>query len=223
MNIKTNMRFRVERVKCLAWLNKNHTIIRAAFVCLCVRNQSPLRSFDGSSPNLVGVCRLTSHLPLRGSFSKRSTASQVNGSLSLSTILYRDQPHTTLLQRHLLLGNQQSLIRRLLLWCMSMTYVGGPGNCYWGVWKTSTGRRGDGSTGSQERALVAFKPRPILFIMNKICLNQRVTFTFTILYMIADDARLKPPRCKKHTAYDDTRFTPYRCKKAHSVFCSIDG
>ena len=25
----------------------------------------------------------------------------------------------------------------------------------------------------QERALVAFKPRPILFIMNKICLNQK--------------------------------------------------
>ena len=52
-------------------------------VCLCVRNQSPPRSFDGSSPNLVGVCRLTSHLPLRGSSSKRSTASRVNGSLSL--------------------------------------------------------------------------------------------------------------------------------------------
>ena len=33
----------------------------------------PPRSFDGSSPNLVGVCRLTSHLPLRGSFSKKST------------------------------------------------------------------------------------------------------------------------------------------------------
>ena len=30
--------------------------------------------------------------------------------------------------------------------------------------------------------------------------GQRVTFTFTILYMIADDARLTPPRCKKHTA-----------------------
>ena len=29
--------------------------------------------------------------------------------------------------------------------------------------------------------------------------GQRVTFTFTILYMIADDARLTPPRCKKHT------------------------
>ena len=30
-------------------------------------------------------------------------------------------------------------------------------------------------------------------------MGQRVTFTFTILYMIADDARLTPPRCKKHT------------------------
>ena len=29
--------------------------------------------------------------------------------------------------------------------------------------------------------------------------GQRVTFTFTILYMIADDATLTPPRCKKHT------------------------
>ena len=29
--------------------------------------------------------------------------------------------------------------------------------------------------------------------------GRRVTFTFTILYMIADDARLTPPRCKKHT------------------------
>ena len=29
--------------------------------------------------------------------------------------------------------------------------------------------------------------------------GQRVTFTFTILYMIADDARLMPPHCKKHT------------------------
>ena len=176
----------------------HHTIIRAAFVCLCVRNQSPPRSFDGSSPNLVGVCRLTSHLPLRGSFSKRSTASRVSGSLSLSTILYRDQPHTTQLQRHLLLGNQQSLIRRLLLWCMSMTYVGGPGNCYWGVLFLKR-QRGDGSTG------------------------QRVTFTFIILYMIADDARLKPPRCKKHTAYDDTRLTPHRCKKHTASFARSTG
>ena len=83
----------------LSYTNNNHTIIRAAFVCVCVRNQSPPRSFDGSSPNLVGVCRWTSELPLRGSFSKRSTGRRVNGSLSLSTILYRDQPHTTQLQK----------------------------------------------------------------------------------------------------------------------------
>ena len=30
--------------------------------------------------------------------------------------------------------------------------------------------------------------------------GQRVTFHFTILYIIADDARLTPPHCKKHTA-----------------------
>ena len=127
-----------------------HTIIRAAFVCLflclCVCSLSPPRSFDESSPNLVGVCRWTSELPLRGSFSKRSTGRRVNGSLSLSTILYRDQPHTTELQRRLLLGKQQSLIRRLLLWCMSTTYVGGLGNCYWGVLFLKR-QRGDGSTG----------------------------------------------------------------------------
>ena len=42
-------------------------------VCLSVCSLSPPRSFDRSSPNLVGVCRWTSELPLRGSFSKRST------------------------------------------------------------------------------------------------------------------------------------------------------
>ena len=64
--------------------NQYHTIIRAAFVCVFVCSISPPRSFDGSSPNLVGVCRWTSELPLRGSFSKRSTGRLVNGSLSLS-------------------------------------------------------------------------------------------------------------------------------------------
>ena len=65
--------------------------------------------------------------------------------------------------------------------------------------KTSTGRRGDRSTA------------------------QRVTFTFTILYMIADDARLKPPRCKNHTAYDDTRLTSHRCKKHTAPFARSTG
>ena len=49
-------------------------------VCLSVCSLSPPRSFDGSLPNLVGVCRWTSELPLRGSFSKRSTGRRVNGS-----------------------------------------------------------------------------------------------------------------------------------------------
>ena len=47
-----------------------------AFVC----SPAPPRSFDGSSPNLVCVCRWTSELSLRGSFLKSSTGQQVNGS-----------------------------------------------------------------------------------------------------------------------------------------------
>ena len=84
---------------------------------MCVRNQSPPRSFDGSLPNLVGICRWTSELPLRGSFSKRLTGRRVNGLLSLSTISYRDQRHTTQLQKapFALMPQLQSLIRRLLL------------------------------------------------------------------------------------------------------------
>ena len=78
-------------------------------ICLSVCSLSPPRSFDRSSPNLVGVCRWTSELPLRGSFSKRSTARRVNGSLSLSTILYMHQPHATRKR------SSKSLIRHLLL------------------------------------------------------------------------------------------------------------
>ena len=112
---------------------------------------SPPRSFDGSSPNFVGVCRWTSHLPLRGSFSKRSTGRRVNGSLSLSTILYRDQPHTTQLQKapFALVPQLQSLIRRLLLLHIN-------GICRWtsqlllrgSFSKRSTGQRINGSNGS---------------------------------------------------------------------------
>ena len=73
-----------------------HTIIRAAFVCLSVClfvcSPTPPRSFDGSSPNLVGICRWTSELPLRGSFWKRST-----GQTSLFRSR-RNQAETTPLQ-----------------------------------------------------------------------------------------------------------------------------
>ena len=59
--------------------NSKHSIIRAAF-CAFVCSPTPPRSFDGSSPNLLGVCRWTSELPLRGSFLKSSTGQRVNGS-----------------------------------------------------------------------------------------------------------------------------------------------
>ena len=100
------------------------------FVCLSVCSLSPPRSFDRSSPNLVGVCRWTSELPLRGSFSKRSTARRVNGSLSLSTILYMCQPHSTQLQKATLL--LLHLIRLKGTFCCIdgwWVYVGGSRNC----------------------------------------------------------------------------------------------
>ena len=99
------------------------------FVCLSVCSLSPPRSFDRSSPNLVGVCRWTSELPLRGSFSKRSTARRVNGSLSLSTILYMCQPHSTQLQKATLL--LLHLIRLKGTFCCIdgwWVYVGGSRN-----------------------------------------------------------------------------------------------
>ena len=177
-------------------------------VCVCVCSLSPPRSFDGSSPKLVGVCRWTSHLPLRGSFSsKRSTGRRVNGSLSLSTILYMRQPHTKQLQKApfalLLLRvafEQKAPFAALHLngvcrWTLQLPLRG-----YFS--KTSTGRWVNGSNRST---------------------GQRVTFTFTILYMIADDARLTPPRCKKHTAYDDTRLTPHHCKKHTASFARSTG
>ena len=85
---------------------------------------------------------------------------------------------------------------------ISTLYVGGPRNCLEGFFfekvnrsTGQTGQRVNGSNGST---------------------GKQVTFTFTILYMIADDARLTPNRCKKHMAYDDTRLTPHHCKK-HTV------
>ena len=154
-------------------------------MCLFVCSLCTPRSFDGSSPNLVGVCRLTSHLPLRGSFSKRSTGRRVNGSLSLSTILYRDQPHTTQLQRRLLLAKPHESnsapfavvhVNDVCRWTWQLLLRGS-------FSKTSTG---DGATGQRVKRVNGST-------------GQRVTFTFTILYMMADDASLTPPRCKKHT------------------------
>ena len=100
------------------------------FVCLSVCSLSPPRSFDRSSPNLVGVCRWTSELPLRGSFSKRSMARRVNGSLSLSTILYMCQPHSTQLQKATLLLLHPIRLKGTFC-CIDgwWVYVGGSRNC----------------------------------------------------------------------------------------------
>ena len=83
----------------------------------------------------------------------------------------------------------------------------------------SWGQRVDGSTGQTGHISTVYVggPRNCLegFFFEKVnrSTGQQVTFTFTILYMIADDARLTPPRCKNHTPYDDTRLTPHHCKK----------
>ena len=200
------------------------------FVCLWVCSLSPPRSFDGSSANFVGVCRLTSHLPLRGSFSKRLTGQRVT--FTFHYIIYAPASRHTL-QRCILLCCWQAaesnsapfaaVHLNAICRCTSLlplrgsffkrstgqtghistVYVGGPRIALRGSFsKRSTGRRVSRSNGST---------------------GQQVTFTFTILYMIADDARLTPPRCKKHTAYDDTRLTPHHCKKHTASFARLSG
>ena len=187
------------------------------FVCLCVCSLSPPRSFDGSSPNLVAVCRWTSHLPLRGSFSKRSTGRWVNGSLSLSTILYMRQPHATR--------------------CISTAYVGGPRNCYWGV-LFRKGQRVDGSNGSTGHFhfhCVIYDSRrrqPHATLLQKAhgvngSTGQRVhgsTGHFHFHYIIYDSRRRQAhatPLQKAHGVWwHQAHATPLQ--KAHSVFCSLD-
>ena len=112
---------------------KHHTINRAAFVCLSVclfvpyLLRGPLTDLRQTWWVYVGGPR---KLPLRGSFSKRSTGRRVNGSLSLSTILYICQPHSTQLQKATLL--LQHLIRLKGTFCCIdgwWVYLGGSRNC----------------------------------------------------------------------------------------------
>ena len=155
-------------------------------------------------------------------------------------------PHAATAPFPLLLASS-SLILRLLLHCISMLYVGAPRNCPWGVlflkgqWvDESTGRRVNGSNGSHLNGVCRWTsqlPSWVLFRKGQQVdgstgqqvdgsngsTGQQVTFTFTILYMIADDARLTPPSCKKHTAYDDTRLTPHHCKKHTASFARSTG
>ena len=125
--------------------------------------------FDGSSPNLVGVCRLTSHLPLRGSFSKGSTGQRVT--FTFHYIIYVPASRHTAAKGPFCFPAAESNSTPFAALHLN-------GLCRWTsqlLLRGSFSKRSTGQTG------------------------QRVTFTFTILYMIAGDARLTPPRCKKHT------------------------
>ena len=229
----------------------HHTIIRAAFVCVfvCFLSPDPPRSFGRSSPNLVGVCRWTSHLPLRGSFSKRSRGWWVNGSLSLSTILYMRQPHSTRCNGAFCFAvvKQQSLILRLFLQCISTLYVGAHRNCYWGVLFLK-GQRDHGSMGQTGHISTVYVagPRNCLegFFFEKVnrstgqrlkrlnrSTGQRVkqvdgsTGHFHFHYIIYDSRWRQAhatPLQKAHAIWwHQAHATPLQ--KAHSVFCSLDG
>ena len=79
-------------------------------VCLFVCSLSPPRSFDGSSPNLVGVCRWTSHLPLRFFFFRKGQ----RVTFAFHYIIYAPASRHTLQKAPFaLLALLQSLIRRL--------------------------------------------------------------------------------------------------------------
>ena len=191
-----------------------------------------VKRVEGS--HLNGLCRWTSQLPLRGSFSKRSTGRRLNESngstgqrvtFTFHYIIYAPASCHTL-QRLLLLAavpqSNSAPFARRVLHCISTVYIGGPGGVLF-----LKGQRVDGSTGqwvkrvdgshlnglcrwtSQLPLRGSFSKRSTGRRLNESngSTGQWVTFTFTILYMIADDARLTPPCCKKHTAYDDTRLT----------------
>ena len=114
---------------------KHHTINRAAFVCLSVClsvcSLSPPRSFDRSSPNLVGVCRWTSELPLGFFFEKVSGSTGQRVTFTFHYIIYAPASCHTL-QRLLLLAavpapeSNSAPFARRLLHCISTVYIGGP-------------------------------------------------------------------------------------------------
>ena len=140
-------------------------------VSLCVHSLSPPRSFDGSSPNL-GVCRWTSELPLRGSFSKRSKGRRVNGSLSLSIILYAPASRHTAAKGTFCFAAtaSKSLIRAKGTFCCTASqWV--VGVCRWtselplrgSFSKRSSGRRVNRSTGQQVDGSTGWRVNRSLF------------------------------------------------------------
>ena len=61
-----------------------HTAAKGAFCFAAAKSLIRAKAAPFAALHLDGVCRWTLELPLRASFSKRSTGRRVNGSLSLS-------------------------------------------------------------------------------------------------------------------------------------------
>ena len=152
-----------------SYYNSYHTIIQAMFVCVfvcslfvCVFVCSlfPLRSCDGSSPNLVDVCRLTSHLPLRGSFSKRSTGQRVT--FTFHYIIYAPASRRTAAKDPFCFAAAESN-------SAPFTALHLDGVCTWtsqlplrgSFSKRSTGRRVNGSNGSTCQWLLSWKRQQV--------------------------------------------------------------
>ena len=131
---------------CLSWipllLSQYHTIIRAAFVCLCIPYllRGPLMDLRQTWWVYVGwppIC------PWGVLFRKGQRVT-----FAFHCIIYAPASRHMLQKALALLAQLQSLIRRLLLRCISTAYVGGPRNCYWGVLFLK-GQRLDGSLGQR--------------------------------------------------------------------------
>ena len=178
-----------------------HTIIRAALVCLCVPYlpRGPLTDLRQTWWVYVGG---TSHLPLRGSFSKRSTGQRVT--FAFHYIIYAPASYHTAATAPFDWQAAESNSAPFAV--LHVNDV-----CRW-TWQLllrgSFSKRSTGQTG------------------------QQVTFNFTILYMIADDATplQKAHRVNGSTGHFhfhyiiyDARLTPHRCKKHTASFARSTG
>ena len=198
----------------------------AVFVC----SLSPPRSFDGSSPNLVGVCRLTSHLPLRGSFSKRSTGQRVT--FTFHYIIYAPASRHTVEKAPFALlkpaaeSNSAPFAARHLngvcRWTSQLRLRGS-------FSKRSTGRWVNGSNGSMGHISMVYVGGPrncpwgVLFRK-----GQRVdgsTAHFHFRYIIYDSRQRQAHATLLQKAHSVWWHQPHATplQKAHGVFCSLDG
>ena len=112
--------------------------------------------FDNDSNGLVAVCRWTSHLPLRGSFSKRSTGRRVT--FTFHYIIYAPASHHTAAKRAFCFAAAAAESNSAPFAALHLNGV-----CRWtsqlalrgSFSKRSTGRQVDGSTGQTGRQVTS--------------------------------------------------------------------